>query len=148
MASLDNFHTGNSRGDGEFPGLTERNAWIRWGVQSSQPAHWDLASAIPVAPVQPVDPASRVNHHPDANYDAGQIGRGGLNQLFVPLAPYPQRRIGDTADGVMLYDKGDATARCPMRGLWCRLFGAGRTHTPVQTYNRFRPYTAPTKFRR
>lgn len=143
MATLDNFHTGNRRvhRGAEYPSLGDRNAWIRWGIQSSQASYWDLANATPMAPVQPIDPASRVNHHPDPNYDAGNIGSGGLNSMLVPLAPVPQLRVGDTADGVLLYDKGDATARCPMRGLWCRIFGAGRTHTPVQTYNRFRPYT-------
>jgi hypothetical protein len=141
MATLDNFHTGNGRSRREYPTLADRNAWIRSGVQSSQPSQWDLTNALPVAPVQPIDPASRINSRPDANYDAGRIGSGGLNQLYVPLAPYTQRRTGDTADGVLLYDSGDAAARCPMRGLWCRIFGAGRTHTPVQTYSRFRPYT-------
>ena len=133
MATLDNFHTGNRRvhRGAEYPSLGDRNAWIRWDIKSSQPSYWDMASATP----------TRVNHHPDPNYDAGQIGRGGLNSMLVRLAPVPQLRVGDTVDGVLLYDKGDATARCPMRGLWCRIFGAGRTHTPVQTYNRFRPYT-------
>ena len=95
---------------------------------------WDLASAVPVAPVQPFDPASRINDHSDANYQQG-LTQGSLNDRLVPLAPYTHRRVGDTADGVLLYDSRRSR---PVRGLWNRLFC--HTHTPLHTYSRFRPY--------
>ena len=138
MTTLDNFHTGNTRARQGYPSLTDRNNWVQLGVQSSQPSMWDLASAVPVAPVQPHDPASRINDHADANYTMG-VTQANLNQHLVPMPPFTQRRIGDTADGVLLYDTGAGTGRCPLRGLWCRLFG--KNYTPVQTYSRYKPYT-------
>lgn len=105
MATLDNFNTGNS---GTMPLHTtyrDRLSMVQLGLHSSRPNEWDPASAVPVAPVQPYDPGVRRSAHADPQLEESltqrELVKGGL---MVPLTPRPERRIGDTADGILLYD--------------------------------------------
>lgn len=145
MASLDNFHTGNGR-RANYPGIPERNRWIQYGLHSSQSRSWDLPAHVPVAPTQPYDPGMRVSSAADPRLEERRTPRSDTG-LYVSTVPRTQRRIGDTVEGIQLYDPCPQhfgftpSGPCPFRSWWQGLSPtqAGR-EVPLQTYSRFHPY--------
>lgn len=130
MATLDNFATVYGPGSrARQTSYADRLRNLQYNLPDSAARGWDLRSALPVAPVQPYDPGMRTSERPSPLIEERRTPRG-MQGYFVPLVPRPQRRVGDTADGVLLYD-----ARGNVGAQWLR-----RTTAPVRTYSRFHPY--------
>lgn len=148
MATLDNFHTGNS---GTMPLHTtyrDRLAMVQGGLHSSRPGDaWNLAGAVPVAPVQPYDPGVRHSAHADPQLEETLTQREWVKGgLMVPLVPRPERRVGDTAEGVLLYDNPRRTPFQRFTALRDRLAGwlpASNAEAPVRRFPSFHPYLRP-----
>lgn len=145
MASLDNFTTGNgSRRN--FPGVAERNRWLQFNLHSSQSKAWDIPSSVPVAPVQPYDPAMRTSSRSGPSLEEPFTPRSDRGQ-YVPLTPQPVRRVGDTVEGIQLYDPCPqhfgrvTTGPCPFRKWWGPWSPTtyGR-EVPLKTYSRYHPF--------
>eukprot|EP00668_Euglena_longa_P003249 GGOE01003801.1.p2 GENE.GGOE01003801.1~~GGOE01003801.1.p2 ORF type:complete len:155 (-),score=21.61 GGOE01003801.1:105-569(-) len=152
MATLDNFNTGNS---GTMPLHTtyaDRMAMVQTGLHSSRPgSEWDLGSRVPLAPVQPYDPGVRRSAHADPQLEETLTQRG-MKDRYCPLTPRPERRIGDTAEGILLYDNPRRTVRHQLTRLRDRLTewfpplagvagGArGINQADVRSYPAFHPY--------
>lgn len=145
MASLDNFHTTNGS-QPRYPGIPDRNRWIQYGLQSSASRMWNLPGAVPVSPVQPYDPGVRTSNLLSPTLEEPIHPRSDRS-MYVPVVPTALRRLGDTVEGVQLYDP------CPTR------FGRNRgpmafrswfqggpsnvgREVPLQRYTRFHPYTS------
>lgn len=137
MASLDNFHTGNDVGCShmrrmQYPDeLTRMNA-VGKGLHSHR--EWDLRSQVPTVMFQPLDPGLRRTDRPDPSRTERRDAR--TRDLFVPTHPYVQRRIGDTVDGVLLYDEKPCRT-CP----FLKLLNRARDMVPLKTQlHRYQPY--------
>jgi hypothetical protein len=140
MASLDNFHTGNDVGGVggpmrrrmQYPDeLTRMNAVGR-GLHSHR--EWDLPGQVPTVMLQPLDPGLRRTDRPTPQYTERRDAR--TRDLYVPTHPYIQRRIGDTVDGVLLYDQKPCR-KCP----FLKLLSRARDLVPLKaSLNRYQPY--------
>lgn len=115
---------------------------IRYGLHEA-PSKWDVPSQVPVAPIQPQDPALRLNDHPDARYTEYMhrpLSGYDHNGLYVPTQPQTTtRKGGDTVDGILLYEQRPKS--CPFRCIWQRMTTGHRMVAPIQTRNhRWAPY--------
>lgn len=137
MASLDNFHTQQgSVVQLSFINLQDRMRLIQQGIHSSQDSAWDIANAVPIGPTQPHDPGNRAaSKNVDPQY-VERISHRGLKDQYIPLRPHTSRLLGDTAEGVLLYDTPHHSFG--LRQRFAQLFG--RTMTPVRTVDRYQPY--------
>lgn len=138
MASLDNFHTGNDvLGNGrmrrmQYPDELVRMNAVGQGLHSHR--EWDLPSQVPTLTLQPPDPGLRQTDRADPRYTERRDAR--TRDWFVPTRPYTQRRIGDTVDGILLYEE---PCRCPFKSIWHH-FTKG-LNVPLKTSrNRYQPY--------
>lgn len=137
MASLDNFNTPNGgQVRMSWPDEQTRMSSYMRGVQNTS-THGDVASHVPVGPIQPSDQAIRLSDHPDPRYTEKVSSR--LDTLYVPTRPYTERMKGDTAEANLLYER----RCCPLRRMWQRIT------TPVDSThmvalktrnNRYQPY--------
>ena len=133
MSSLDNFSSGNGP-QPNHPSLRDRLRLVQQSLFSSAPRDWDLSSAVPVAPVQPPDPATRIGAGaaPDPRITE-RLSDRSMKSYLVPTSPQVYTRRGDTAEGVYLMDTGTPG------GFLSRWLG-GSTRARVRTYSRFHPY--------
>ena len=134
MSSLDNFPSYNGP-HRNHPTLGDRLRVVQQGLFSSVPRDWDLASAVPMAPVQPPDSACRTGAgaHPDPRVTE-RLSHRSMKAYLVPTSPRVYARRGDTIDGIQLMDTGAQS-----RGLLSHWM-SGNTRARVRTYSRFHPY--------
>lgn len=127
MATLDNFHTGNNPRP-LYPALPARHAYIQEDLYGNRT--WDPATDVPVAPVAPYNPASRVSAHPSPQLEERLTFRA-MKDYLVPTRPATHFRYGDTVSGVQLFQE-------PERMGWLSRFLGRRARVAVPS--RFHPY--------
>lgn len=134
MASLDNFHTNNGHVRIAWPDWKTRMNALRYGVHNTS-THGDVAARVPVAPIQPSDPALRSSERPDPRYTERVTAR--VNDMYVPTRPHTQRLMGDTVEANLLYE-----GRCCVpRKMWNKPMGHPPSTIPIRTRDhRWQPY--------
>lgn len=105
----------------------QRNTEVQYGIASG--TDWDLPNRVPLARVQPSDPAVRDNAFPSPPIDQSTFPES----FYVPLVRYHKRRVGATEAGIELYDGG----RTSLLG---QAAAASRRAANVRTWSRFSPY--------
>ena len=138
MSSLDNFHT-NHGSQPHYPSRSQRMYALRQALHSSQSRDWDLASAVPVAPVQPTsDPARHHMSYPSAQVEE-RLSTRAMKDYLVPTTPRTYARRGDTVEqSVHILDTGSTTKSGSLGRIWQSLLGERRAR--VNTVSRFHPY--------
>lgn len=112
--SLDNFHTQNPVPRNHaawFPTTDHRHRSIQSALVNSN-VTGDWGNRVPLGPIQPVDTSMRLSARPDPTITEKRDGIS--DHLYVHTVPYTHRRMGDTAEGVLLYQDNV----CPMRRFW------------------------------
>ncbi len=134
MASLDNFHTYNGSNRLNWPDMNTRMNALRRGLYDTS-TNGDVASRVPVGPIQPSDQAVRLSNHPDPRYTE-RISAGVNSDMYVRTVPYTQRMKGDTVESNPIYER----PCCLAQRLWQKTTASPNT-VPVRTRNhQWQPY--------
>lgn len=132
MSTLDNFALDNA-GTRSFSrlwmpvrGLGLRNALVTTDCGGA-PGRWDIANSMPLAPIQPVDPFSRMQYGLDVPNRMIRDFRtcDPLHNPYVPVVPETRLVPGGEADSYILYQTRSQPSVARM---------------PYSLFNRFNPY--------